>query len=193
MSDDYIQEENTTVCMGELLEDMTDTVQRTKKMYCDVHIPSFFAKGYSHPLTYVPFYALSLPLKKGDKVLVAFKDGDYNLPYIYKNPNEIDEGFYKQFDFQNGVAGGKVTMPDSKKTVSAIKVGEESLIIKTDDYTVIRQNNGVIVIDKNNKVYIQGNEINITTSGKCNIDCNNECIITAKAGFTVNNHLKVNP
>lgn len=198
---DYVQIEANTVYLGTLLEDMIDTVSRTKAMYCDVSIPDLFVEGYSHPLTYVPFYAMTLPLKKGDKVLIRFKDEDYSLPYIWKNPSEIDSAFYEKFSFPTGVSGGNITIPDSVDTVSSIKIGENSFIIKTDNYTLIRQNNGYILIDTDNKIYVQGSEINIISNGDCKLDvsgnCNiyssSTCSITANAGFTVNNHLKVNP
>ena len=49
---------------------MIETVKREKKLYCKVHIPDFFAEDSDYPLTYVPFWAMSLPLREGDKVMV---------------------------------------------------------------------------------------------------------------------------
>ena len=207
MGKDFIGEEATGVFIGELLEDMVDTVKRTKKMYCDVYIPQFFAKDYGHPLTYVPLWALSLPLRKGDKVLVEFHQNDLTLPVLYKNDSEIDEQFYKKFDFGNFVSGGNISKPSSSDTVGAQWIGTDSYIIKTDDYTVIHQNNGFIMIDKNDNVYLYGSSVNIVATGDCKIDAggntkvfassnvevksNAEVKITATGGFTVNNHLKV--
>lgn len=199
-SDGYIQEQCAEVCVGELLEDMVDTVQRTKKMYCNVWIKDWFTKDSSHPLTYVPLWAMSLPLKEGDKVMVAFTNGDANLPYLWKNPDEIDEEFYKKFEFPQGVQGGNATQPAAKDTVSAQKFGDGSYMVKTDEYTVFHQGaDGLVLIDNGGKVYIQGKELNVVANGDCKIDVAGDCKvysnksvdITAKSGFTVNNHLKV--
>lgn len=199
MGKDFVGEEATGVFVGELLEDMIDTVSRTKKLYCDVHIPQFFAKGYSHPLTYVPLWAMSLPLRKGDKVLVEFHQNDLELPVLYKNNSEIDQGFYSKFNFGNFVTGGNISKPTAADTVGSSWIGKDSYIIKTDDYTVIHQNTGFILIDKNGKQYIYGSEINIVATGDTKIDAGGNVKvyatqgvdITAKTGFTVNNHLKV--
>lgn len=163
-------EEATGTFVGTLLEDMIDTVSRTHKMYCDVYIPDFFAKEYDHPLTYVPLWALSLPLRKDDKVMVEFHNGDLTLPVLYKNQSEIDKGFYEKFEFGNFVQGGNISKPTAKDTVGATWIGKDSYLIKTDDYTVIHQNNGFILIDNNGKQYIYGSEINIVSTGNTNID-----------------------
>ena len=67
MADTFIGTEATGVYVGYLLEDMVETVKREKKLYCDVYIEKIFGKDGPHPLTLVPFWALSLPLKKDDK------------------------------------------------------------------------------------------------------------------------------
>ena len=170
-------EEATGIFVGTLMEDMIKTVERTHKLYCDVYIPEFFAEQYDHPLTYVPLWAMSLPLKEGDKVLVEFHQGDLRLPVLYKNPDEIDSQFYEKFefdDFVKGTKGGNVNKPEAKDTVGATKLGEDSYIIKTDDYTVLHQNNGFVLIDKDDKVYVYGKEINIVSSGTTNIDSSKE-------------------
>ena len=154
---DYIQEEPTQVCKGVLLEDMVDTIARTKKMYCDVWIKGWFTKDSSHPLTYVPLWALSLPLKAEQEVLVRFKDGDINLPYLWKDPEEIDEGFYKPFEFEK--EGDLPEKPEP--TVSAQKLGEDSFIIKTDSYTVIRQNGGFVLMDNEDNVFVKGKKVQL--------------------------------
>lgn len=197
----FIVEEATGVYVGTLVEDMIETVKREKKLYCNVHIPQFFAEDYGYPLTFVPLWAMSLPLKKGDKVMVKFNQDNLMYPVLYKNPNEIDSQFFEKFDFGNFVSGGNVTKPQSADTVGATSFGENSYAIKTDDYTVFHQNNGFILIDKNDKVYVYGSEINIVSTGKVNIDAtqdvsvytNGACNIVSKTGCTINNHLKVNP
>lgn len=202
-----IFEEATGTFVGTLLEDMIDTVSRTHKMYCDVYIPDFFAEDYDHPLTYVPLWALSLPLRKGDKVMVEFHNGDLTLPVLYKNQSEIDEGFYSKFEFGDFVQGGNVSKPTAENTLGATRLGVDSYLIKTENYTVIHQNNGFILIDEKGKEYIYGSEINIVSTGNTNIDSggttkvfskssvevksNADVKITATNGFTVNNHLKV--
>lgn len=155
-TDGYIQEQCAEVCVGELLEDMVKTVERTKKMYCNVWIKDYFTKDSSHPLTYVPFWAMSLPLKEGNKVMVAFTNGDINLPYLWKNPDEIDENFYKKFEFEKDG-----DLPAVSDTVSVQKIGEESYVIKTDDYTIVRQNGSFILMDKHDNVFVKGKKVQV--------------------------------
>ena len=199
MADQFIGVEATGVYVGKLVEDMIETVKREKKLYCNVYIPEFFAKDSKYPLTYVPFWAMSLPLKKDDKVLVVFNQSNLMYPMLYKNPDEIDEGFFEKFDVGKSVTGGNIQAYTAQDTVSAQKIGENSYMIKTEDYTVIHQNNVFILIDKDYKVYVYGNEINMISGGKLLIDStqdielytNTKCNISAKSGFTVNNHLQV--
>lgn len=215
MAEQFIGVEATGVYEGTLVEDMIETVKREKKLYCNVHIPKFFAKDSGYPLTYVPFWAMSLPLKEGDKVLVEFHQSNLMYPVLYKNPDEIDKLFYEKFDTNKSVNGGNISGYTAKDTVGCERIGENSYLIKTDDYTVIHQNNGFILIDKDDKIYMYGNGINIISAGtfkidsnqaidiytnsdtkieskgKCDIKSTGECKVTANGNFTVNGHLKV--
>lgn len=199
----FIGTEATGVYVGTLVEDMIETVKREKKLYCKVHIPDFFAKDSDYPLTYVPFWAMSLPLREGDKVMVEFHQCNLMYPVLYKNPDEIDKQFYEKFNIPNGVTGGRASQPTAVDTIGAFKLGENSYVIKTDNYTLIHQgDNGYICIDNDGKTYIQGTDINIIANGKLNIDASGDIKLTntgtgnidIKSGsgsFTVNSHLKV--
>lgn len=191
MAEPFIGVEATGVYIGKLVEDMVDTVTREKKLYCNVYIPEFFAKDSNYPLTYVPLWAMSLPLRKDDKVLVEFHQGNLMYPVLYKNPSEIDKGFYEKFDTNKSVTGGNIQGYTPSNTVSAQKIGVDSYVIKTDDYTVIHQNNGFVLVDKSDRVYVYGSEVNIISSGKVNIDAAQDVQIYSKSGFKVNNHLEV--
>ena len=201
MAEQFIGMEATGVYIGKLVEDMIDTVKREKRLNCNVYIPEFFAKDSNYPLTYVPFWAMSLPLKKDDKVFVEFHQNNLMYPVLYKNPDEIDKQFFEKFDTNKSVSGGNIQGYQPKDTVGAERIGENSYIIKTDDYTVIHQNNGFILIDTDSNVYVYGSSVNIISSGKMNIDAaqdvqiyaNAGCKITTKGNFTVNNHLQVTP
>jgi len=193
MAEQFIGVEATGVYIGTLVEDMIDTVKREKKLYCNVLIDEFFQKGTGYPLTYVPFWAMSLPLRKDDKVLVEFHQGNLMYPVLYKNPDEIDKQFYEKFDTKKSVNGGNIQGYEPKDTVGAERIGVDSYMIKTDDYTVIHQNNGFILIDKNDKIYTYGSEINIISSGKVNVDSDNDiqiytnsnCKVVAKKDCTI--------
>lgn len=162
-------EEATGVYVGTLQEDMIDTVKRTKKMYCDVLIPEFFTKFTSYPLTYVPLWAAILPLKKGDRVLVKFNQDNLKYPILYKNDSEVDSEMYSKFN----VPSGTVTSSD---TVSVIEIGKDSYILKTDNYTVIRnKNDSCVILTDDGKTYVCGNGVEILGgSGKVSIANNTQ-------------------
>lgn len=215
MNEPYIQNEASGVFIGVLQEDMIETVKKTKKLYCNVWIPEFYTKDSDYPLTYVPLWAFSLPLRKDDKVLVRFNQNNLMYPILYKNQSELEDTFFEQFDVAKSVKGGNIQPYAAEDSVGIQKIGIDSYIIKTEDYTVIRQNNGFILIDKEDKMYVYGSEINVISSGAVNIDssqdiqiytganCNiktssnckiessGNCEISAVGGFMVNNHLQV--
>lgn len=180
-----IQEVAHGIFKGVLLEDMITTVQRTHQLYCDVEIPDFYSGDFGHPLTRVPIWAMSLPLKKDDVVLVEFYQDDLTLPVLYKNPSELPKGYYEKFEFQDFIRGGNVTKPESKETLGATWLGDDSYIIKTSSYTVIHQNNGFILIDVNGNQYVYGSNVNVVSTGKTNIDCGGDCNIFTKGSFHV--------
>lgn len=189
-SNGFVSEEATGIYEGTLLEDMIDTVRRTGKLVCDVDFPDIFDKDITYPYVYVPFWAMTLPLKKGDKVQVIFNQGDYQFPILYKNPTAFDDvdesgkafadGFMNDFEFADTVKvqGGNIQLPSKQSTFFAQWLGDDSYIIKTNDskegekgYTVIHQNDGFILLTTDNKIYICGSEINLSANGNLNIDC----------------------
>ena len=189
MAKQFVGTEATGVYVGTLVEDMITTVAREKKLYCNVHIPEFFAKDTNYPLTFVPLWAMSLPLKQGDKVLVTFHQNNLMYPVLYKNPNEIDKDFYTKFEFPTGVSGGKITPPTALDTLGAFQLGENSYIIKTKDYTVIHQDKGYIFINKDNKIYVQGSEINMISTGTLNMDTSGKTTMFSPTGkFKIGNN-----
>lgn len=129
---------------------------------------------------------------------------------LYKNKSMADfdiNQLSSKYTFGQGVTGGNVTMPMAVDTTSAQWIGKDSYIVKTENYTVIHQNNGFVLIDTDGKVYIYGTQINIVSTGDTKIDSGGktqvysistvevntkaDVNITATGGFTVNNHLKV--
>jgi len=160
----YVEIEATGVYDGELIEDMIDTVEKYHKLYCNVDIPGFFNKNYKHPLTFVPLYAMSLPLKKGDKVLVKFADNDYSRPYLWRKKEEVDEWFWKEWEFPEGTEH-YTEQPESEKNCSVTRFGEESFIIKTDSYTIFRQNDAFIYMNTDSEMYVQANKLQAEVNG----------------------------
>lgn len=167
---EVIGNEVTGVFPGTLREDMIDTVTRTGKLYCDVDIPRFFESNISHPLTYVPLWAMTLPLKKGDEVLVYFNQDDFSLPVLWKVQSELDKGLYEKFEPGKAVENGNVPEIEAQDTFFAQKYGDDSFIIKTANYTVIRQNDSYVLLDKDNNIFASGKNVNISSSEVLNVD-----------------------
>ncbi|MBP5422545.1 MAG: hypothetical protein J6Y78_08910 [Paludibacteraceae bacterium] len=166
----FIGGEATGMYKGILNEDMITTVSTTNKLYCDVYIPAYWHKTSPHPLTYVPLWCMSLPLKKGDEVYVYFHDGDLSLPVLWKpvnEPNKDEYNFTKQFS-PEVTSNGKPLTP--QRTIGAYRLGENSYVIKTDNYTVFHQNDGYVLVDKENNIYMGGNTINVKGKDKLAVD-----------------------
>lgn len=191
MANGFISTEATGIYEGTLLEDMIKTVAREHRLVCDVDIPDIFNKDFKHPYVYVPLWAMSLPLREGDKVQVIFNQGDFLYPVLYKSPDELPESFYTNFELPTGVQGGNIQMPKTSDNVSAQYLGEDSYLIKTEDYTLLHQNDGFVLITTDNKVFVYGDEINLSANGKLNIDCAQELTIKSNSTVTINNHFKV--
>lgn len=160
----WMEIEATGVYEGTLLEDMIDTVSKYHKLYCDVDIPGFFNKNHRHPLTFVPLWAMSLPLHKGDKVLVKFGDNDYARPYLWRKKEEIDHWHWDEWKFPEGIEHF-TTHPESDKNCSVVRFGEESFVIKTHEYTLVRQNDGFAFINTKGEIYVQGNKVQAEVKG----------------------------
>lgn len=191
--DGFVSEEATGVYDGVLTEDMIQTVIREKRLVCNVDVADVFNSEFRHPLVHVPLWAMSLPLRKGDKVRVLFNQGDPQYPVLYKNPSDLPDGFLKNFDLGKGVSGGNINIPAADDNVACFNLGEDSYLIKTESYTVLHQNGGFVLIDRNDKIYVYGKEINLSADGKLNVDCSQDLTIKSLTGVTVNGHLKVLP
>ena len=193
------------VVIGKLKEDMIDTVRKTKGMWCDVDIPDFFVEDGIHPLTYVPLWAMSLPLRKDDLVMVRFFQDDLTMPVLWKNYSELDADFINDFEIPEFFSdNGMVKKPDTQKTVSAQRIGKDSYIVETDKYTIIHRGNGFVMLEYDSSsesskqnVYVYGDSINVIGKESVNINCDSAKIIAKKSmdvdcsEFTINKHLKV--
>ena len=189
MAETIIKQEATGVFQGILLENMIDTVTKTHKLYCDVDIPQFYEKTLRHPLTYVPLWAMTLPLKQGDKVYVKFHQNNPALPILWKTASDVDKGMYEKFNFPSGVTGGNIKTLTPVNTFYSQKFGDNSFIIKTANYTVLRQNNAYILLDKDDKVYIQGSEINQIATGDYKVDASGSVKFFSPSGkFNIGNN-----
>lgn len=158
-------EEATGVYAGTLQEDMIDTVKKTKKLCCDVLIPQFFTKQVKYPLTYVPLWATVLPLKKGDKVLVTFNQGNLKYPILYKNASELEDSFFNKFNLPSNTL-------NAEETVSVIKIGVDSYLLKTNSYTVLRNGSSSCIILSDNETYVCGSDVTVLSTGTSNIKGN---------------------
>lgn len=189
----YVEQEATGVYKGTLLEDMVDTVSRTGRLYCDVMIHSYFREGFPHPLTLVPLWAFMLPLRKGDKVLVRFKDHDYSRPYLWREQDELPGEMHEDFSFPQGPSGGNTAQPDSGHTVGAVRLGDGAYVIKTDSYVLVRQGDAFSLMDTDGNIYVQGNDVQVAANGDlvadaggdCKVHSEGKCEVSSKGDCTV--------
>ena len=179
MGEPFIGVEATGVYKGVLVEDMIETVAREHKLYCNVYIEDFFQKESDYPLTFVPLWAMSLPLRKDDVVLIEFHQGNLMYPVLYKNNSELDEAFYENFEIPDFINDGNIEKPETKDTIGVTRLGVDSYIIKTDDYTIIHQNNGFIMIDTEDNIYTYGTNVNLVSNGNLKIDCSGDIDVKA--------------
>ena len=165
----YMEVEATGVYEGVLYEDMIETVKKNHKLYCDVIITRFFKEGFKRPLTFVPLWAMSLPLKKGDKVLVKFADNDWSRPYLWREKPEIDEWFWKKWEFPEKFEK-YTSQPSPDDNFSVQRIGEESFILYCKQYTLFRRNGAFFLFDKNNQAYVQCDKLQAEVRGDCFAD-----------------------
>lgn len=182
----FMHTEATGVFSGTLLEDMVDTVNKVKKLYCDVDIPAWYNSEFKHPLTYVPLWAFGLPLRKGDKVKVRFEQGDLCNPVLWKveeaedlNIKELSE----KWNIPDFVNGGNAKKPEAEGPVSAQWLGKDSYIIHTESYTVFHQNDGFVLIDKESRVVVRGKGMDIVSVGELNVDVEKEIKVVGKSSL----------
>lgn len=188
----YMEVEATGVYEGVLYEDMIETVKKNHKLYCDVIITRFFKEGFKRPLTFVPMWAMSLPLKKGDKVLVKFADNDWNRPYLWREKPEIDHWFWDKWNFPEKFE--KYTkQPDPDENFSVQRIGDESFILYCKKYTLFRRNNAFFLIDKNNHVYLQCDklEAEVTGDALADIKGNGKLYVKGNTELTVDGDITI--
>ena len=128
------------------------------------------------------------------------------IPILYKNPSELDESFYTAFEFGDFVDGGNIAKFDYEESVGVTQLGADSYIIKTENYTVIHQNNGFVLINNNGEVYTYGSKVNVIGTSQVNVDsggtvnvysADNITVTSSKnvsvsgSNVTINGHLKV--
>ena len=177
----FMHTEATGVFSGTLLEDMVETVKKTKKLYCDVDIPSWYNPKFRHPLTYVPLWAFGLPLRKGDKVKVRFEQGDLCNPVLWKVEDAKDfdvKELYEKWNIPDFVSGGNARKPEAEAPVNAEWLGKDCYVIHTESYTVLHQNNGFVLIDKDDRVVVRGKGMDIVSVDELNVDAEKEIRIT---------------
>lgn len=135
MSRDII-DEVSGVFEAELLEDMADTVRRTRRPYIDCKIPAVLDED-QHPLTYVPAIYMTYPLKKGDKVLVRFNQDNFRYPVLWKITTEFENQMVEE-KVQFPSAGQVIFFPSSEKVVAVKRINKDYYVYVTDKYTLVR-------------------------------------------------------
>lgn len=157
----YIAIESTGVYKGIVQEDMIETVKATKRQYCKVLVPEFWDDDSDYPYTYVPDWAMVLPLKKDDEVYVKFSQDNMLYPFLYKNNNELPSGCYDKQALMD--SGTLVTMPAAMDTVTVREFGTNSYIITTEDYTVFRYSDTQAVLFSDDGTFVTGSNVNVLT------------------------------
>ena len=71
--------------------------------------------------------------------------------------------------------------------MTAQNYGDGSYMIKTSSYTVLHQNNGFVLIDTNDNVYVYGSNVNIIGQSDVNINAGENLNIFTKNKFKIAN------
>lgn len=198
--------ETSGVFAGTLLEDMSETVSKTGYAAIDVLVEKFWGKDDPHPLTKV-LTTTTLPLRKGDVVLVKFTQDSVLYPYLYYIPNSI----YSPAAFEFPKDGALVAFPkftdDENKATSFQILGETTCLWSTDVYTILKAtdhfvaitNKGLYIYAKSGYNLLVNDDINIETSKKLNVkitgqaalDCSDKVTLKATEVNINNGHLVV--
>ena len=156
--------ECTGVYVGELQEDMIDTLRRVRRPFIDVLVPKIHGEGLlDYPLTYVNPYGMCLPLRKGDKVWVRFEQDNTLYPVLHKLYTPLDGGENEEGgEDEEAVNGnhfmGDFVFPELKEEVrfgwprqaplkQVLKIGPDHWLVSSDYYSVWRKGETCFILD----------------------------------------------
>jgi hypothetical protein len=191
-----LTEEATGIWKGVLLEDMILTVQKVMKPYIDVLIPELFEDYVPHPLTYVPVWFQTLPLKMGDEVWVQYNQGSTRYPVLYKPAMLMDETMISpQVDIPQD-EGFPAPMP----TTNIFSLGNLYYLVVTEGYaTLLKGQQAIILSDSGvcikavSKSESYDGALTIKVTGDTGIEGMGAVSIKSAVEVVINDHLKVLP
>lgn len=150
--------------LGEVMEDVFETMARTHKRYAKIFCPSLWADADGdYPYTYLEGFDEIPHLHKGDKVYLKFNHDNFLYPTIGKYDMELHEKIYT------------LETVDGKKDSQIVS----SRMLNNDSYEQVTENRYMIVyasslfiIDKD-EIKIYGKGSSITVGDKIDIKNNN--------------------
>ena len=174
--------ERTGVWVGELREDMIDTLRRVRKPFIDVLIPKIHGDGLlDYPLTYVNPYGMCLPLRKGDKVWVRFEQDNTLYPVLHKLYDPLDGGeagdgeggeaangnhFMGDFVFPELKEGVQFEWPEQAPLKQVLKIGPDHWLVSSDYYSVWRKGETCFILDASGH-YLYGEQLAFSSIEGC--------------------------
>lgn len=162
-NDNFIAEPVSGVYKAVLQENMIDTVTTTHKQYVKAYVEELWDKNKAYPYTYIPMWGMVLPLKKNDTILIKFEHGNSLYPVMYRNTDELDTQSYEKQSLPS--SGSEITVPDASDTLTSYKFGDDSYIITTDSYMLVRYTNKQCVLFTSDSSFVIGDNIKLLSKG----------------------------
>lgn len=163
-----------------LEEDFIETVKEKKKPFLKARISPYYDEVSEYPLTFVASQFFIYPLAEGDEVIVAFRNGDLQRPYLYSANYELPDEFLNKVELPTA---SNFSVPTAEDNFSASFYGEGCYLLYTDTYAVLKYGNSIRlfkegqVIEFNDEYDLKstkvvwelpasGGEINISSNGQ---------------------------
>lgn len=182
MADGVIYDESSGIYKGILTEDMIDTFQRVKRSFISVKFESLFSEEL-FPLTYVPEFYRTLPLREGDTVWCQFSQGEMAYPVLYKVKAEMPDEMLELPDAPDD--GQFASFPSLDKLVAVQRLNESCYLFCTEGQVYLWTGSGHHVFasdeffSKVSKFNVLCSDVTVEADGGVDIEAGGEITVMA--------------